>query len=82
MSALRVCADTSVFGGIHDDECRQPSVAFFDQVRSGHFRLVTSAVVQAEMVAAPVAVSRFFAAYDDAPDQVSECDTDRRVSVL
>ena len=61
MKALRVYADTSVFGGIHDDEFRQASVTFFEQVRLGQFVLVTSAVVQDEMVAAPSSVRRFFA---------------------
>jgi predicted nucleic acid-binding protein len=60
MNAVRVYADTSVFGGIHDDEFRVPSRVFFEQVKAGQFILVTSAVVQAEMVAAPPAVRRFF----------------------
>jgi hypothetical protein len=33
---------------------------FFEQVKSGQFVLVISAVVQAEMAAAPPAVRRFF----------------------
>ena len=60
MKAIRVYADTSVFGGVHDDEFRQPSLTFFEQVKSGQFMLVTSAVVQDEMVAAPPTVRRFF----------------------
>jgi predicted nucleic acid-binding protein len=60
MNAIRVYADTSVFGGIHDDEFREPSRVFFEQVKGGQFVLVTSAVVQAEMAAAPPAVRRFF----------------------
>ena len=60
MKAIRVYADTSVFGGICDDEFKKPSLAFFDQVKSGQFRLVTSAVVQDEMVGAPPNVRRFF----------------------
>jgi predicted nucleic acid-binding protein len=60
MKAIRVYADTSVFGGVYDDEFKQPSMTFFAEVRSGQFALVTSAVVQDEMVAAPVAVRRFF----------------------
>jgi predicted nucleic acid-binding protein len=60
MKAIRVYADTSVFGGVYDDEFRQPSASFFAEVRSGQFDLVTSAVVKDEMVAAPLAVRRFF----------------------
>jgi hypothetical protein len=60
MKAIRVYADTSVFGGIYDDEFQQPSRTFFAQVKSGQFILVTSAVVQDEMVAAPPTVRHFF----------------------
>jgi predicted nucleic acid-binding protein len=60
MKAIRVYADTSVFGGVYDDEFKQPSLKFFEQVRGGQFSLVTSAVVQDEMVAAPPTVRRFF----------------------
>ena len=60
MKPIRVYADTSVFGGVYDDEFKEASLTFFAQVRSGQFVLVTSAVVQDEMVAAPLAVRRFF----------------------
>jgi hypothetical protein len=60
MKSIRVYADTSVFGGAYDDEFKQPSLMFFEQVKNGQFVLVTSAVVQDEMVAAPPAVRRFF----------------------
>ena len=60
MKAIRVYADTSVFGGVYDDEFQQPSRTFFAQVKSGQFILVTSAVVQDEMVAAPSTVRHFF----------------------
>jgi predicted nucleic acid-binding protein len=60
MKPIRVYADTSVFGGVYDDEFKEASLTFFAQVRSGQFVLDTSAVVQDEMVAAPLAVRRFF----------------------
>ncbi len=60
MKSIRVYADTSVFGGVHDDEFKEPSLTFFAQVRSRQFILVTSAVVQDEIMAAPLAVRRFF----------------------
>jgi predicted nucleic acid-binding protein len=60
MKTIRVYADTSVFGGVYDDEFKQPSQTFFEQVKGRQFTLVTSAVVQAEMAAAPPAVRRFF----------------------
>lgn len=60
MKEIRVYADTSVFGGVFDDEFNEESKAFFEQVRSGHFVLVTSAVVEAEMATAPAFVREFF----------------------
>ena len=60
MKAIRVYADMSVFGGICDEEFKEPSRTFFEQVKSGQFVLVTSAVVQDEIVAAPPTVRRFF----------------------
>ncbi|MFH0939895.1 MAG: type II toxin-antitoxin system VapC family toxin [Planctomycetota bacterium] len=57
---MRVYADTSVFGGVYDEEFKQPSLIFFEQVRTGQFALVTSAVVQVEITLAPLAVRRFF----------------------
>jgi predicted nucleic acid-binding protein len=56
----RVYVDTSVFGGVFDDEFRRASQDFFDQIKLGQFALVTSAVVQEELVPAPQEVKDFF----------------------
>lgn len=60
MAVPRVYVDTSVFGGVFDDEFAAASRSFFDQVRQGRFALVTSAVVRAEIEPAPNAVRQFF----------------------
>jgi len=60
MKPIRVYADTSVFGGVFDEEFAKPSRDFFDQVRQGRFQLVSSALVRDELCAAPVRVFRFF----------------------
>lgn len=57
---LRIYADTSVFGGILDREYEDGSRTFFDQVRNGRFQLVTSAVVQTEIEAAPAPIRELF----------------------
>lgn len=57
---LRVYTDTSVFGGVFDHEFAATSETFFEQVRQGRFRLVTSAVVQAEIETAPEEVQLLF----------------------
>ncbi len=53
MKKIRVYADTSVFGGVYDTEFDTPGRIFFDQVKSGRFSLVISAVVQDEIETAP-----------------------------
>jgi predicted nucleic acid-binding protein len=50
---IRVYADTSVYGGVFDEEFAKPSKAFFDRVRQGRFRLVVSAIVLDEIGPAP-----------------------------
>jgi len=50
---VRVYADTSVFGGVFDDEFSKPSRRFFDQVSQGRYRLVISPLVEEELVGAP-----------------------------
>lgn len=52
----RVYADTSVFGGVCDDEFMRPSKLFFDSVRRGSFRLVVSDVVRREISLGPEGV--------------------------
>ncbi|MBI5314765.1 MAG: type II toxin-antitoxin system VapC family toxin [Nitrospirae bacterium] len=57
----RVYADTSVFGGVFDEEFRETSRTLFRQIRDGRFSLVTSALVQEEIAPAPPDVQRLFA---------------------
>jgi predicted nucleic acid-binding protein len=58
--SIRVYADTSVFGGVFDEEFIKPSSTFFKQVEKGKFRLVVSAVVWQEIEFAPNEVKVFF----------------------
>lgn len=60
MPPIRVYADTSVFGGVFDDEFRDASQAFFDEVKDGRFQLVTSPIVRRELARAPGAVINLF----------------------
>jgi predicted nucleic acid-binding protein len=60
MNNIRVYADTSVFGGVYDEEFRAESREFFEEVKRNRFILVTSAVVQAEIEPAPLEVKRCF----------------------
>jgi hypothetical protein len=58
--SLRVYADTSVYGGVLDEEFAGPSRTFFEQVRAGYFRLVLSPLVRDELGAAPDRVQALF----------------------
>ncbi len=56
--------DTSVFGGVFDEEFVAASTAFFDQVNEGRFQLLTSALVSAELRNAPKAVQAWFGRFE------------------
>jgi len=57
---IRAYVDTSVFGGVFDDEFDVASQRFFSQVKRKEFILVTSAVVYEELKKAPEDVRAFF----------------------
>ncbi len=53
MVNIRVYADTSVFGGIYDENFQDESKEFFEEVKRDRFTLITSAVVRTEIESAP-----------------------------
>ena len=60
MIQKRIYVDTSVLGGVFDDEFRKPSQQFFGQVKQGRFTLIVSPVVVREISQAPIEVQEFF----------------------
>jgi len=73
---MKIYADTSVFGGVFDQEFSEPSRQFFDEVDAGRFVLVTSAAVEAEIEPAPERIRMFFSRYAEkavivVPDQAA-----------
>jgi hypothetical protein len=60
MRTLSVYADTSVFGGVFDEEFEAPSRSFFDLVRAGRFALLISDVTRQEIALAPESVQAYF----------------------
>jgi hypothetical protein len=60
MRTLSVYADTSVFGGVFDEEFEAPSRSFFDLVRAGRFALLISDVTRQEVALAPETVQAYF----------------------
>ena len=60
---LRVYLDTSVFGGVHDDEFRRGSERFFTAVRDGAFTILVSEPLVVEISRAPETVQVTFEAH-------------------
>jgi len=61
---MRIYVDTSVFGGIFDEEFADPTRHFFSEVDAGRFTIVTSAIVEAEIEPAPKRIRDFFTRYE------------------
>jgi predicted nucleic acid-binding protein len=57
---IRVYADTSVYGGVFDEEFAEASQAFFDLIRNGYYTLCVSEVVHQELLVAPEKVNELF----------------------
>jgi predicted nucleic acid-binding protein len=55
-----VYADTSVYGGVYDDEFSVASCRFFESVRRTSFQLVLSEIVHRELSFAPVQIQGLF----------------------
>lgn len=60
---MKIYADTSVFGGVFDQEFSEPSKQFFGEVEGGKFILATSAVVEAEIEPSPEHIRQLFYKY-------------------
>lgn len=60
---LRVYVDTSVFGGVFDEEFARASSRFFQRVSEGHFRVIVSGLVRNEILDAPPKVQEYFRKY-------------------
>jgi hypothetical protein len=70
IKAIKVYADTSVYGGVFDDLFSEASGSFFEQVRAGRFQLVVSPLVRNELMKAPEHVWRFFIELAPVPEVV------------
>ena len=57
---IKVYADTSVYGGVFDEEFIEASQAFFDLIRNGYYTLCVSEVVHQELSVAPEKVNELF----------------------
>jgi predicted nucleic acid-binding protein len=69
MPIIRVYIDTSVFGGVSDDEFAEPSRRFLARIKSGEFTVVVSAELLRELGSAPAAARKQL---DDIPNELLE----------
>jgi predicted nucleic acid-binding protein len=60
---MRIYADTSVFGGMFDEEFCEPTRQFFSEIDAGRFIIVISAIVEAEIEPAPEKIRDLFVKY-------------------
>jgi len=60
MKTKRIYLDTSVFGGVFDDEFSHSSQILFKQIKGDEFQLVTSVIVDEELIPAPKNVRNYF----------------------
>jgi len=61
MEKLRLYLDTSVFGGVYDDEFKEASTRLFDKIKAGKFICIYSRLCLTELETAPENVKTFFA---------------------
>ncbi len=80
MRKLRVYVDTSVFGGVNDDEFALSSRRFFDLVRRGKYSVLVSIQTTTELEGAPVPVREVLKGLT--PGQVEEVPVDSEVYAL
>ncbi len=55
---IHAYVDTSVFGGVHDDEFSEPSRLFFEQAAAGRYLVLVSQITLDELSLAPADVRR------------------------
>ncbi len=77
---IRVYVDTSVFGGIEDDEFAQASRAFFEKVLRGDFVILLSAQTLEELSLAPAGIKNLLETFE--PSMVEEVHLDLQVQQL
>jgi hypothetical protein len=77
--SVRAYADTSVFGGVVDDEFREASLRFLDGARTGRIALVVSVLVQDEIEGSPEPVQ---AAFEEMLGFAQFVDVDRQAYAL
>jgi len=67
---MRIYIDTSVIGGVYDDEFAESTNEFFRKVDSGEFTLVVSELLRTELLRAPERVRDYLVKF--APREIEE----------
>ncbi len=61
---MRIYIDTSVVGGVFDEEFREASESFFAKVTSGDFVIVVSRLLRDELLLAPARVRNYLEGFE------------------
>ncbi len=73
MHRIRVCVDTSVFGGTWDEEFSEPSRRFFERVKVGDFIVLVSQMILREVSRAPQKIQQVLESLDsDSVEYIEE----------
>jgi hypothetical protein len=56
---LKLYADTSVYGGVFDEEFSTDSILLFDKINIGSFKLIISTLVLKELELSPIHIKEF-----------------------
>lgn len=75
MNSALACADTSIFGGVFDDEFRDASQAFFELAKKGRFKPLVSDLSRREIDEAPPVVRSY---YDELLEHMQFAELDAR----
>ncbi len=80
MHKIRVYVDTSVFGGVSDEEFSESSRRFLGRISNGEFRIVVSSELLRELRSAPERIRRELDAIPD--DLLEDVPVDAEVEAL
>ena len=78
MDAIRIYVDTSVFGGVYDDEFSDASRCFFEDVKQGQYSILISSITFDELQDAPDNVRQILASLPSHAVEELSIDTETR----
>ena len=78
MHKIRVYADTSVFGGVYDEDFAEATKKFMERVRAGEYCLIISSMTHDELAGAPPEVGQVVEALAEGTYEEIDLDDEMR----